>query len=103
MDKLKEAKILKSVIERVESGKESILIRAWFNPVLWLVCVIIFFYLFELYERFSQPLILVVCSAVVGSGIGAVFIIQISEKTWPIVKNHISTESIERRIDEINT
>ncbi len=103
MNENSEAKVLKSIIEKVESKKQVLVMRAWFNPVLWFICAILFLISFQLYEHLNQPFVLVGVSALVGILIGSISILQNGEKAWPILKNHINMESLKERIDEINT
>ncbi len=103
MKKAKEVKLLEALIKKVEKSNPSIVTKIWFNPVLWLVCAVTFLFLFQLNLKINSSLLLAVGSALVGAVIGAIIIVQNSEKTWPTVKRYIDIQAMKERINDINT
>ncbi len=99
----KEAKALEGLLEKLESDKQGLLMRSWFNPLFWFVCAIILLSSFSYYEQQNEPLILIASSIIVGILIGAISIAQNGEKSWPLLKKHINTDSVKSRINELNT
>jgi len=47
--------------------------------------------------------VVIIVSAIAGAVVGAIIIVQVSEKQWPYIKPHISVESINERLSELDT
>lgn len=99
----KDVRFLQSLLKKAESSNSSILLRPWFNIVLWLVCSVIFLIAFQWHSRNDNPVILFVVSGFVGISIGAIATLQNGERYWPLIKRHLDTESIKREIGRENT
>ena len=100
----KEKLILTSLLTRVENDKPILFMRAWFNPVLWVVSAIIILTLLQLSESERiNTLVVIFVSSLLGVAIGFVSLLQSNIKQWPYIKKHINSESIKTRINELNT
>jgi len=99
-----EIKLLKFLISKLNGKKTSILLKTWFLLLVWLVLVAVIVVLLQLQQRelISNFLFLIICLGLGGVvGVGA--ILRMSEKQWPFILPHLSKESIENRINEIET
>ncbi len=99
----KELKLLEDVLEKISTDKKSIILRGWFSPILWLICTLMIIVLLKVHDILNNPVIIIFTSAALGIIVGIVSFLQIAEKNWPIIKRHINTESVRKRIDEIST
>ncbi len=104
MDNKLEKKILSQIKDKIVSDKKSIVTKIWFNPILWVVIASTILFLNAYREEDAiNTFVVIVVSLIVGAGVGIISVIQTGEKQWPILKSHINFESVEKRINEINT
>ncbi|HPE71787.1 MAG TPA: hypothetical protein PK018_06405 [Candidatus Competibacter sp.] len=104
MSKTQEQRSLKQLKKNVCSQNKSIFLSWWINPVLWVLVAVTFVGL----QRFNnmgaiEVWVVIIVSAIAGAVVGAIIIVQVSEKQWPYIKPHISVESINERLSELDT
>ena len=96
--------MLKWVLSKVCCSKPSLLQKKWFLALVWLLMVIVFTVALQLLQReLISELIFMLISMAMGVLIGVVSLLRHSEKQWPFIIPHLSRESIENRINEIDT
>ena len=103
MENEKELKFLLQLQKKLESEKQSILLKPWFNPLLWLFCALLFFVAFQLFEQTNNSFTLVILTIIFGVVIGVVFIYQNSERSWVYLKKYLSQTEIEKLINSSKT
>ena len=82
MDK-HDRKILERLVKKYEGPKRPILLRPWFNLVLWLAVTFSIFGLLQIDE--GKPLVIGL-SAFIGGAVMLSFMIQNSESKWRVLK-----------------
>ena len=102
--KKNEVRYLSAVISKLDTDKSCFVTRSWFNYVSWVVLVLIMAALLH-YTKSGHvsAFASIVISTFLGLLIGFVAAIQHIEKQWPMIKSHIKRESVEKRLNDINT
>ena len=99
-----EIKVLSQLIKSLDHPDSGIFGSRFILPVLWVVLVFVFTVLFQLTHRglLAQP-ILVVIAGIAGVLVSWVFFYVPNVRQWPFIRPHISRDSIERRLQELET
>ncbi|MDH5731072.1 MAG: hypothetical protein OEZ58_18980 [Gammaproteobacteria bacterium] len=104
MNPIKEKRYLNRVLEKFDSNKRPIYIRTWFNFVLWVPTGLLIATGIRLFEKgIINIWFILIGSLFIGGLFGIFSIIQLSEKYWPFIKEHLNKDSIKRRLDELDS
>ena len=103
-EKFMELQILLSVLKKVKDPQPSVFAKRWFLIPLWLITFLIIIGIFQLHEHaITSDMVHTLLLLLLGIGIGAITVLRTAEKQWPVIAHHVSAESIEKRINEIQT
>ena len=95
-----ERKYLRSVLDQLQNGAPWALRSRWVEIALWLATVVILLALFQLGGRLHPYISFSVC-VLLGVVLGAFLFWQVAAAQWPFLRPHVSRESVERRIAEL--
>ena len=99
----KEKFVLAQWIQKYAADEPSIVLRWWFNPVLW---VLITVSLVALHFYYATGVVgiwaVIIISSFAGSIVGAFTIVQVTERNWSFMKAHINIQSVKKRHRELN-
>lgn len=99
----KEKKILEAFLKRMAKPKVSFWAKRWGLVPLWILLSLGIFLILRLHHHHILNEFWFMASALLlGLVGGAVSVFRSSEQCWPFLVDHISKESIERRIKEID-
>ena len=96
MDK-HDRKILEKLVEKYHGSKRPIVLRPWFNLVLWLAVTFSIFGLLQVDA--SKPLVIVL-SAFIGAAVMLSFMIQNSESTWRVLKPFFHVKAAKDKLED---
>lgn len=95
-----ERKYLSAVLKQIDNGAPAWLQRAWVNVLLWFVVAALFLVLFQAGNKIS-PLVLALSGLMVGVAVGYFSILQCAARTWPMLRPHVTRESIVERLSAL--
>lgn len=98
-----ELSVLKSVLKKVNNPAPGLIARRWFLVPLWFLVLLSVLGILQLHEaELLGGMLYMLLLLFFGIIIGAATMLRVAEKQWPFITPHVSAESIEKRIDEIN-
>jgi hypothetical protein len=104
MTPAEEVKCLKGLLSRLDSPRKSALSSNKLMVGLWLVLVVLFSALFKFASIYqAYPALLVFISVVIGGAMFWVFLRRASSRSWPVISQHFSRDSIQARLRELET
>lgn len=99
-----EKRVLDALLKQLGRPDPGRFVTRLLKPLLWLALVAAFVVLFQLGPHNDKSIMLVALgSAALGILASCVIFYVIWAKQWPVVRRHMSRESIERRINELET
>ena len=99
-----EKKILRDVLEQVKNPDDTMGPQIKIRKVIFgmsYTALIISFFLAQ--NELSHPFTSAFLAAIAGLGIGIGVLLKFIHKQWPITKRHIDLESVEKRLNELET
>ena len=100
MNQAEEKQYLECILKQMDPGQTCILCTRLAGVILWVIVGAVVFGLVKLND--SLPLWTTLgVSIFIGSLIGMHQYLKLATKNWPILRPHVSRESIERRIAEL--
>jgi len=99
-----EKKVLRDVLEQVKNPDDTMQPQIKIRKVIFGLSytgLIISFFL--ALNELSHPFISAFIAAVAGLGIGIGILLKFIHNQWPITKRHIDLESVEKRLNELET
>ena len=100
MNQAEESKYLDCILKQMDPGQTCIFCTRLAGVILWVIVGAVVFGLIKLDD--SLPLWATLgVSMITGALIGMQQYLKLATKNWPILRPHVSRESIERRIAEL--
>lgn len=104
MTKHQERRILLALLKRLEQSPNPHGAMRLVRPFLWILLVAGFTALFQWAPTVDTRLRLaIVGSAIIGAVVGVILYFFATVQQWPVVRPHLSIESIKKRIRELET
>ncbi len=102
MSNEKEKFVLAQWLQKYASEEPSTVLRWWFNPVLWVLITVSLVALHSYYAAGEVGIwAVIIISSFAGSIVGALTILQVTERNWSYMKKHINIKSVKKRLSEL--
>jgi len=96
-----ELKYLKSVLKQIDHGVPTVLRSRLIKVGVWLLSVALLILIARFNELVSLGFTVGICFFV-GSLVGFYITLHLAAKQWPLIRPHISRESVVERINELS-
>lgn len=104
MTPIQEKKLLTALFKRLDQTDVGIIGRPFFPFALWVALAIAFTVMFHLADNGSMPNdALVIVAGVIGAFVGWILFYRTALTQWPVVRQHIDRDTVEKRLRELET